>query len=56
MPRLTFPPTGDVREFSERRAAVKRRDGWGDVEPAPPAPDPAPDFGGFLMTEPTEED
>ena len=30
MQRLTFPPTGAVRDFSDRRAAVKRRNGWVD--------------------------
>ena len=39
MVTLYNPETGSTREFPERRARVKRREGWVD----PPEPDPEPD-------------
>ena len=42
MPRLTFPPTGAVGDFSERRARVKRRNGWVDADRLDTRADPGP--------------
>lgn len=43
METLRNPETGTVREFDERRARVKRRQGWQPVEPTVDAPEPDPE-------------